>query len=67
MLYYIHQTPLFSWRVEGGSGFETRLCVAQCIISVFQYPFLLSPQRHSDVNSSSHSETQQHNDLTLEL
>ena len=24
MLYYIHQTPLSSWRVEGGSGFETR-------------------------------------------
>ena len=24
MLYYIHQTPLSSWRVEGGSGDETR-------------------------------------------
>ena len=23
MLYYIHQTPLSSWRVEGGSGDET--------------------------------------------
>ena len=24
ILYYIHQTPLSSWRVEGGSGDETR-------------------------------------------
>ena len=23
MLYYIHQTPLSPWRVEGGSGDET--------------------------------------------
>ena len=23
ILYYIHQTPLSSWRVEGGSGDET--------------------------------------------
>ena len=25
MLYYVHQTPLFSWRVEERSGEETRL------------------------------------------
>ena len=25
MLYYIHQTPLSSWSVEGGSGDETTL------------------------------------------
>ena len=25
ILYYIHQTPLSSWRVEGGSGDETTL------------------------------------------
>ena len=25
MLYYIHQTLLSSWRVDGGSGFETLL------------------------------------------
>ena len=24
ILYYIHQTPFSSWRVEGGSGDETR-------------------------------------------
>ena len=23
MLYYIHQTPLSSWSVEGGSGYQT--------------------------------------------
>ena len=27
ILYYIHQTPLSSWRVEGGSGDETTLTV----------------------------------------
>ena len=28
MLYYIHQTHLSSWRVEGGSGYETRTALA---------------------------------------
>ena len=31
------------------------------------YDLISSPQHHSDVTSSSHSETQQHNDFTLEL
>ena len=30
MLYYIHQTPLSSWRVEGGSGDETMFYSAKC-------------------------------------
>ena len=32
MLYYIHQAPLSSWSVEGGSGDETRdlvTCISQ--------------------------------------
>ena len=27
ILYYIHQTPLSSWRVDGGSGDETSHCI----------------------------------------
>ena len=34
MLYYIHQTPLSSWRIEGGSGDETT-----------SYPMLLVPTK----------------------
>ena len=33
ILYYIHQTPLSSWRVEGGSGDETSLMHDPSIIS----------------------------------
>ena len=35
ILYYIHQTPLSSWRVEGGSGDETSV-FADLVVRLLQ-------------------------------
>ena len=35
MLYYIHQTPLSSWRVEGESGFETNPPPSDILLFLF--------------------------------
>ena len=52
MLYYIHQTPLSSWRVEGGSGDETihvpddiwgSQRLGTRLVNVFEYCCVASP------------------------